>query len=773
MRNKKLLLLVVLVLILGCAQVIAPQKNNPPEARFSINPKVGNTQTKFILDGSFSSDDQDSVKNLTYFWEIFSSYGKRIDSVRGMVDTATFSDTGIHIINLTVFDSDSLFDSIGDTVLVNPYLEPAISSLDSAITFGPVEIGYTVSKNIKLTNLGQDTLKIDAVYFTGEDKAAFASNFESELSILPDSNKTLEVQFLPADTGEYKAFININSNDPQNPGIKAPLKGEGFQDLFDIDIVNMVSDTIDFGVVNAGADSTFVIELRNKSDNPREILAAYVTGAGKEAFDCEFPGEFIIDAGQTRDLEISFTPEDTVRYGAELIIKSDDPFSRKKTIKLSGRGYTNLPVLQNEYLSGDTLFFEKTESGLSSTRKIKLINRGNSTLNINAVYTTGSGKDVFTSNFSSNLNILPQEEKGLNISFNPDSNLSYIAKLVIMNDNKLNNRQELYLKGTGIKNQLRVTKPRNEKLEYNRLSVGNDSTLKIEITNTGQEMKKVVAAYIIGENKDYFSCDFNNEIPVYPDEKIELDVTFAPQSEGDFAATLVIMTNEEVAKKKYIALSGEGFQIAPQIKVENVQKPISFGYVLINSDSSKTLTISNQGQAQLDILAVYFTGTHADLLQHDFSQETAIAPDKSKHFEIAYSPVSNEKLEDTYLNIFSNDPDTAIKKILIEGQGTHPPQVASQDTLNFGEVAIDASRQLTLQVKNIGQGPLINLNLKLESLDFDYQYSQNIDLLPGTAINIPVAFSPVSTGEKSVQLILNSDNHGEFKTIHLIGTAVE
>jgi uncharacterized cupredoxin-like copper-binding protein len=771
---KKIFQTVVLIfLFYGCAQVISPQKNEAPQARFSISQKEGNTRTEFIFDGSFSSDDQDSVQNLNYFWRYFSRYGRRIDSSYAMIDTATFQDTGQHIIELTVYDSDSLSSSVSDTIQIRAYTAPAISTIDSCFKFGPVEIGFKVTKKLPVTNIGTDTLMIDAIYFTGEGKSAYTCDFESRLAIPPDSMHKIRVNFMPDDTGDFDAAINFNSDDPEVPLKKVCMRGQGFEDLYDIEIVNLDTDTLGFGRVKLDSDSSFSLSLRNKGNQSREIMAAYVVGEGRDAFSCGFSSEFIIEPGSARELDITFSPRDTIGYTAKLVIKSDDQFSKKKEIYLKGKGFQNVPVLAFSNLDKDTLDFGEVEAGLGKSGNIEIMNEGNAELNITAMYITDPDKRYFSTDFYEEFSLDPGASNTIKIRFEPDSNLVYIARLIVQSNDPYSGKKEIFLKGTGIKSQLEVSEPADRVLAFGPVRVGQDSTQKVMIKNTGARTQKIIAAYFTGANKKDFLSDFESEISIEPGDEKGIAISFIPADTISYDVDFIIRTDETFSSKKVISITGEGYKKEPYLEIIRPENDsLNYGYVEINSDSTRELEIGNRGESVLEILAVYFTGPGKDYFKSDFLSEMAIKPDQSTTITVTFNPLSNAKIQETYCNILSNDPDSALYTIPLAGEGTFPPQVQTKDTLSFGEINLSDNASKNLQIKNIGQGPILNLKFKLSAPDFDYQYSQQIDLMPGSSINVPVFFNPVSAGQKNAELILNSANHGDFKRIYLQGTAV-
>jgi hypothetical protein len=748
----------------SCVQVITSNDNNPPKANFSMNNDEGTTNTDFIFDGSFSIDDNDDIKTLNYFWEYYSIFGRLIDSSFGMIDTACFQDTGKFIISLTVFDSDSLSDTKDDTIQISQHTDPVLVIADSCINFGPVEIDFVITKTLQITNSGNDTLNIDAIYFTGITKNAFSCDFENKIFIMPDSTKKLMIYFAPTEIDDYQAEININCNDPNLPAKKICMTGQGFNDLYYIDFINIIEDSLGFGNVKVGVDSTYGIVLKNTGEDDREILAAYIVGEGRSAYNCDFSSEFIISPGEERVLDIRFSPQDTLLYSAMLVVKSDDEFSTKKEIKLTGKGFTTYPIIQLDNLDSDTLAFGNIEATFTSTFLIKLMNIGDEVLDISAVFVTGPDNENFHCDFNQSLSINPNETTTINIHFSPLLNKFYEAQLNIHSNDLLFPNKKIYLKGQGFTDlfYIELINIENDSLDFGEIKVGVDSTFSIILKNRDENDREILAAYIVEEGKNSFQCDFSSEFVINAGEERNINITFSPQDTLLYTALLVIKSDNEFSTKKEIVLTGKGNNSFPLIQFSNIENDtLNFGNIEKSYSTELPLEMLNVGNETVDISAIFITGSDNMSFHCDFDQNFILNPNESKILNIKFSPEVN-KVYEALLRIHSS-VGQEIKTLVLTGKGIQRELEIIYpvgNELSFGEVELGKDTTLFIEVENKGDD-VITIEDSYIKLDYENVFScdfvQEFEVSPGQKRQIAITFSPADTLNYYAELVIITD----------------
>lgn len=92
---------------------------------------------------------------------------------------------------------------------------------------GGVQIGTSESRDLLITNVGNDVLGLEAITLNGTDAEAFSVALQGNASVAPGSSVHLIVTFHPSASGQAQANVSIECNDPTNNPFNLPLAGLG------------------------------------------------------------------------------------------------------------------------------------------------------------------------------------------------------------------------------------------------------------------------------------------------------------------------------------------------------------------------------------------------------------------------------------------------------------------------------------------------------------------------------------------------------------------
>ena len=107
---------------------------------------------------------------------------------------------------------------------------------------------------------------------------------------------------------------------------------------------------LDFGDVGVGDTRRLSITVSNTGNATLTLTDAYIDGGGG-AFKPQFTTPIDIAPGESRDLEVSFTPPSNETYTAALVIESNDPQNPTTSVALTGTG-----IEVQEEPTGDVTF---------------------------------------------------------------------------------------------------------------------------------------------------------------------------------------------------------------------------------------------------------------------------------------------------------------------------------------------------------------------------------------------------------------------------------
>ncbi len=185
-------------------------------------------------------------------------------------------------------------------------------------------------------------------------------------------------------------------------------------------------------------------------------------------------------------------------------------------------------------------------------------------------------------------------------------------------------------------------------LDFGTLIAGNglDSTRTIVLTNIGTGPVDIVSANLV-DLSDPFSSTEEDEIEfnfLEPLETLTATITFAPETAGIFIDSFLVQVLGSAPVTVYV--TGTGVAAVPlfELDVDDVTPIMSgdivdFGDLFINQDSTRTITVTNTGNVELQITALNFDGDNQFLVEPTgFSNE--LDPGESSSFFVIYTPVT-------------------------------------------------------------------------------------------------------------------------------------
>ncbi len=193
----------------------------------------------------------------------------------------------------------------------------------------------TVSEFI--SNLSAYPCKIDSIYFTGGDAAAF-----SLVSGIPKyelggwESKAVEFRFRPTDMRVHRAIINVLS---QSKITKQIIEAEGI-----LPTLEVIGNIIDFGKVpiNNQRDIHDAITVKNINASSVTINDIRIAGPNNISFSIlDSVRSFTLNPNDTAKLNVRFAPKDVSRTSGRLIFDYNG-IASPATVQLFGEGFCGI-----------------------------------------------------------------------------------------------------------------------------------------------------------------------------------------------------------------------------------------------------------------------------------------------------------------------------------------------------------------------------------------------------------------------------------------------
>ena len=407
------------------------------------------------------------------------------------------------------------------------------------------------------------------------------------------------------------------------------------------------------------------------------------------------------------------------------------------------------------WISPDSLEFGEVVVDQSSDLILTIGNDGNEDLTVSDVSIDG---EYFTSDFEDDIVIEPDARHEITVTFQPGELGDLTATMTLTSDDPENGEVDVPLSGTGVAEEPEIVVD-PEELDFGVVVVDQTTEMTVTISNVGHADLIVSDAEIEGES---FGVEFEDNITIGIDESNELTVTFTPDAEGDFAGEMTITSNDPNREFVVVDLTGHG--ALPDISVE--PEALDFGAVVVNQSAELVLTVSNTGEADLTVNDVTIEGNYFSVF---FDEEIVIESDSSYALEVIFTPGEGGELTGT-LTIGSDDPDEGAVEVSLTGVGVTPEIVVDPEELDFGEVAIEESRELMLTISNEGNGDLTVSNIYTEGEFFSVEFEGELTLEPNDSYEQTVGFAPERGDDFEGTLTIESNDpqNGEL-AVNLTG----
>lgn len=236
-----------------------------------------------------------------------------------------------------------------------PYEPPAPTARlsSTAIDFGQVTVGNTSGIDLTLTAATTTELEVQSMEFGSADAAAKGLALTSDppfpVMLSGLSNATVTVTFTPSVPGEINETFIIRTNDPANPELVVTVTGNGQAAVQPA--ARFSAAQLDFGDVIEDEEKSLLLSITPLNDAGLEIGSIAVVDPTRPqhgfTFSSSLPLPASLAQGETLDITVRFSPDDTGSVAAGLAVNTNVPGASSTVVALSGRG------LQNNVMSVD------------------------------------------------------------------------------------------------------------------------------------------------------------------------------------------------------------------------------------------------------------------------------------------------------------------------------------------------------------------------------------------------------------------------------------
>ncbi|MDH7515823.1 MAG: choice-of-anchor D domain-containing protein, partial [Bacteroidota bacterium] len=153
---------------------------------------------------------------------------------------------------------------------------PIIRLSASSLDFGARELGSPCERRVVVSNIGTADLRLFSQEIRGADTGDFAIIRYAQNVIPPAGADSITLLFSPTAVGSRTAILRIDSNDPLMQSVEIMLSGAGI--TLPTPRIVVSPQTMDFGVVQPGNETTRFIEISNSGTADLTITSQCIGG---------------------------------------------------------------------------------------------------------------------------------------------------------------------------------------------------------------------------------------------------------------------------------------------------------------------------------------------------------------------------------------------------------------------------------------------------------------------------------------------------------------
>ena len=626
---------------------------------------------------------------------------------------------------------------------------PDIDLIPTTIDFGQVPLNTTVTGDAQVWNVGAGDLELGVLTQYGSSE--FFLDVDPSGAILAPGDMTLlTVSYTPTNSQADTGTISIPSNDPDEPVVTLSLLGE-HDPVPDIDVDPL---QIDYGIQDVGTTSIVAVTVTNVGSGDLDVDLPALSGSSDFSINTgNFP--VTLTPGASRNLNVTYAPTDMVADSGQIEIASDDPDEPVVVVELMGSPTPEPDI----HVVPTALSYGALLLGDSQALTANITNVGSADLQLGGLVHGGSTDFAITVD-PSNATLTPGASTLLEVTYTPSDAGADQGWVEIPSDDPDEPVVLVSLDGEEDPVPDIVVDPLL--VDFGVVDVGQTASEIVTVSNVGG-MTLTVGNVVLSGSGDfsYVSNFLPGTIAVAGTRNIQ--VYYAPSDDLADTATLTITSDDPDEPSVAVQIVGSP---APEPDIVVVPLLVDFGDVKVGTAETEWATITNVGDADLDLYNCLPYGSHFAISSNPAG--ALLGPGDSVQLGVTFEP-TNDLTYTGRVDISSNDPDEPVVEVDLVGDGAEPAIAFDPGSFDFGYVGLTCEETVDIAVQSVGSAPLtvhgysfnsfppVNA-MTLDPGQLDDYVAYGWELQPGDEITVTVSFVPDDIAIYDGLLTVNSDD---------------
>lgn len=293
------------------------------------------------------------------------------------------------------------------------------------------------------------------------------------------------------------------------------------------------------------------------------------------------------------------------------------------------------------------------------------------------------------------------------------------------------------------------------RLDFGSIAVGSSVGGRITLVSIGDQPVGITSAEAqVGSDPSFTFDPATTATSLSPEAELSIEVTLQPAVEGMISAVFQVVSTDPERSLVPVILTAGG------IRSGLCADPpaVDFGTVGIGQSVTRQVTLSNCGQAPLDLTAVQIDNG-PEFSTPTFTGPVTLTPGQSQVVDVSYRP-ADQGADTARLRATASIGEALVT---LRGQTAACDLAANPTALSFGAVGSGQSRDREVLLENRGAADCAVSNLVVAGMDFRLGTGVNLSftIAPGASQTVGVTYEPTNAGMDTGTLTISSNDGNE------------
>lgn len=656
-----------------------------------------------------------------------------------------------------------------------------------------MQVGTTVTRTVTVSNSGDADalLAVTSIALASAGDVTKTANCNTaQLGTVSGATScTLTVTFTPRATGPVSATLTVTDNAGSSVGSTQSLTLRGTGTEPDIATDPAAGTLLDFGDARTGSSVTRTVTISNSGGLSTTLTVGGVsiegsnTGAFTNTTACDNATLVAGSPNNSCTVTVTFTPPATGPFSGTLLILSDAGHSAGDTSATTAFGLHGTGTASSAVVTPSSHDFGRIQAGATATQVVTLTNTGAAPLTLGGdakLVSNDSGVYSMPSNNCANGTMLDQSKPSCTVTvrFAPIGRGVYHGALQFTDDAGV---QTVPFSGTGIVPDVRIDGPATQ---FGQVELGTTVARAITISNDGDAGSAfTISAIALDDTTEYTHSTFCDKVRLVAGDSSQNNCTFTvyftPTTHGEHDTTLTVTDNAgdstaPQGDQQHVSLTGYGTR--PLASLDPAAgSTLDFGAVAPGATATRTVTISNTGDAPLRVSGITLTPDAGSFAQPNPNPcaNKDIGVGVSCAFTVTFTPPASGTVTTTLRINDDSGAQPSAQTLTLQGAATNASATLVADNGgDFGRVQVGASATTLVTLTNTGDSDLATGDITVTG-DYalpDPNPCAGLAIGAGGVCSFEVTFTPGARLPRPATLQVADD--AGTQTLHLTGTGI-